>query len=147
MTDWQIEVAAEDDTFDATMLAKIEDAVRWTLARQRAGDVDLSVALVSDESISDINRRYLSHDGPTDVISFPLEQPGTRLVGDVYIGLQQAWRQAADLDVDPDEELLRLAIHGTLHVLGWNHPAEEGRSGSPMYRRQEELLRAFLTQS
>jgi probable rRNA maturation factor len=61
------------------------------------------------------------------------------------VGAEQAARQAAELGVPLDEELLRLVIHGTLHVLGYDHPdSDEERAGSPMYRRQEALLTELL---
>jgi probable rRNA maturation factor len=87
-----------------------------------------------------LNREYLGHEGPTDVISFPLEDPGDRVVGDIYIGVDQAARQAEDLGVTAREETVRLALHGLLHVLGWDHPEDGGREESEMFRRQEELV-------
>jgi probable rRNA maturation factor len=78
------------------------------------------------------------------VITFPLEEPGRPLVGDIYIGVDQARYQAAEHGVDMVEEIMRLAIHGTLHLLGWDHPEAGDRSGSPMYVRQEALLREVL---
>jgi probable rRNA maturation factor len=123
---------------------RVEAAVRWALEAEGIERAEISVALLGDEEITELNRTYLRHEGPTDVISFPLHEPGQPPLGDVYIGLPQALRQADELGVPVDEELLRLAIHGTLHVLGYDHPPGEDREHTPMYRRQEELLRAFL---
>lgn len=138
--DWIVEASAEDGLLTDGELATLEEACRWVLASEQARDGEVSIAIVSDDTISALNEQYLSHTGPTDVISFPLEDP-VRLVGDIYIGLDQARRQADEVGVAHDQELARLVIHGTLHVLGWDHP--EGGS-SPMYNRQEELLRGFL---
>jgi probable rRNA maturation factor len=99
--------------------------------------------LVSDETVAGLNEEYLSHEGPTDVISFPLGDE-RRIVGDVYIGLEQAARQAEEFGVSRSEEILRLTIHGMLHILGWDHPEDGSRTDSPMYRRQEELLIGFM---
>jgi probable rRNA maturation factor len=55
--------------------------------------------------------------------------------------VEQAIRQAAEFGATPADEVLRLAIHGTLHVLGWEHPEGAGRTESEMFARQEELLR------
>lgn len=140
MSDWTVEVSAEADGVPPALLADLDGAVRAVLAAEGAPEIELSIALVSDETMADLNLRYLAHEGPTDVISFPLEQPGAPLVGDVYVGHDQAVRQAAENGIPLREELLRLVIHGTLHILGWDHPEEEGRADSPMYRRQEELL-------
>ena len=65
-------------------------------------------------------------------------------MGDVYIGYEQAHRQAGELGFDPEEELVRLVVHGVLHVLGYDHPEGEDRTGSPMFERQEALVRAIL---
>lgn len=105
----------------------------------------LSVALVDDEDIRRLNREHLGHDRVTDVIAFPLWERGEPVVGDVYVGLEQARRQAAAEGVPFEEELVRLVVHGTLHVLGWDHPEEASeRGGSPMYRLQERIVRVVV---
>ncbi len=80
------------------------------------------------------------------MISFALHEPGEAPLGDVYIGAEQAAHQAGAWGATFMEEVLRLAIHGTLHVLGWEHPAGEDREDSPMYRRQEALLAQLLAE-
>lgn len=144
MTELSVEVHQEDGLSLPVDPRRVEAAVRWALEREGARRAEISVAFLGDDGIAELNREYLSHEGPTDVISFPLHEPGHPPLGDVYIGLEQALRQARELGVEAAEELLRLAIHGTLHVLGYDHPEGEGREDSPMYRRQEELLRTFL---
>jgi probable rRNA maturation factor len=104
----------------------------------------LSIALLDDAGIARLNREYLEHDGPTDVLAFPLWAPGEPLVGDVYIGAARAVAQAAALAVPLEEELVRLAVHGTLHVLGWDHPAGAQRVRSAMWRTQERLVAEVL---
>lgn len=127
-------------------LVDVERVVEWVLDAEGVGDAELSVAFVSDEEIAALNQRYLSHEGPTDVISFPLHFPGGPPLGDIYIGVDQAARQAPDEGTGSlREELLRLAVHGTLHILGYEHPEGADREGSPMYLRQEALLSSFLT--
>ena len=145
MPDWNVDIASSDGSVAEELIADLASVVEWTLTREEAGDVELSFALMDDDAISVLNQEYLSHEGPTDVISFPLEQPGLALVGDIYIGHQQAARQAAEHGVTTREELLRLAVHGTLHVLGWEHFEEGDRAEMPMYKRQEEILASFLS--
>lgn len=125
-------------------LDAVERAVVVTLTAEGATDAELSLTFVDDAEITRLNQEYLGHEGPTDVISFSIPDPLDRLVGDVYIGVEQAARQAAEFGAGAGEELLRLAIHGTLHILGFEHPEDEGREASAMYRRQEELLAALL---
>lgn len=106
----------------------------------------LSVAFVSDREIASLNWRHLRHRGPTDVISFgfvPAEKGGP-VVGDVYIAPAVARRNALEHGRGIREETLRLVVHGVLHVLGYDHPVDESRYRSPMWRRQERLLRSAL---
>lgn len=145
MPEHVVDVADETGTVSAEELAELERAAMSVLrAEGVAGDAEISVALVGDDTIARLNADYLSHEGPTDVISFPMESVGDRVVGDIYLGVEQAARQADELGVQRRDELARLTIHGMLHVLGWDHPEEEGREESAMYRRQEALLAEFL---
>jgi probable rRNA maturation factor len=102
---------------------------------------ELSISFVPDEQIARLNREWLGREGATDVIAFSLGDDG--LLGDVYIAPDTAGRNARALGVDPDEEALRLVIHGTLHVLGHDHPEGDDRYGAPMFELQEELLRGL----
>lgn len=119
-------------------------AVRATLEAHGIGDGEVSVTLLDDEGIAGLNERYLSHEGPTDVISFALHGPGQPPLGDIYIGWDQALRQAEAYGVPHGEELARLAVHGTLHVLGYDHPEGPERVESEMWERQETILREVV---
>lgn len=140
----EVHAAAGDGVELPIELERTEAAVRHVLSAEGIDAAEISVAFLSDAEIATLNESYLSHEGTTDVISFALHASGERPLGDVYVGADQARRQAAELGVDAGEELLRLAVHGTLHVLGYEHPEEVGREQSQMYRRQEELLASFL---
>lgn len=140
-----VQVHMEEAAEPAVTAGEVERVVRETLAAEGVAEGEVSVAVVSDDQISRLNQQYLSHQGPTDVISFPLHRPGGPPLGDIYIGGEQARRQAADAGIPLREEILRLAIHGTLHVLGYDHPEGADRASSPMYLRQEELLARALT--
>ena len=106
----------------------------------------LSIAFVSDREIAALNWRHLRHRGPTDVISFGFApaRAGGPVVGDVYIAPGVARRNAAAHRTGVREEILRLVIHGVLHVLGHEHPTDDLRMHSPMWQRQERLLRLAL---
>jgi len=121
----------------------IERAVRAALSAEARPVVEVSVALLGDADMRELNRRYLGKDAPTDVLAFALDEGGD-LVGDVYVGFEQARRQATELGVPIEEELARLAIHGTLHVVGHDHPEGAGRVGSAMFELQERLLVELL---
>lgn len=124
-------------------LELLERAVTATLDAGGAGDAEVSLTLLDDDGIRALNARWLERDRPTDVIAFTL---GTApvLLGDVYLGVEQARRQAVEYGVPLAEELVRLAVHGTLHVLGHDHPEGAERVESPMFALQEELVRALM---
>ena len=144
MDELEVEVSLGDGVAPPVAPGRVEAAVRHVLRAEGIGRAELSVALVGDAQIAALNRQYLEHDRPTDVISFHLHEPGEPPLGDVYLGVDQALRQAEGYGASPEEELLRLAVHGTLHVLGWDHPEGEERAESAMFERQEALLREFL---
>jgi len=106
----------------------------------------LSITFVGRATMSQMNYRYLRHHGPTDVISFGLGRAGRRggVVGDIYICADIARENARVQGVAAGEELLRLVVHGTLHVLGHDHPGGMSRMQSPMWRRQERILARVL---
>ena len=123
----------------------LASACRFTLEAEGCVEGEVSITLLDDDRIAELNSEYFGKTAPTDVIAFPLFGEGETLLGDVYLGFEQASRQASDLGVPLHEELLRLTIHGTLHVLGHTHPEGPDRAEGPMFRRQEELLSQFLS--
>ena len=103
---------------------------------------ELSITLVSDAEMTRLNGEWLDRTSSTDVIAFSLGSAES-VLGDVYIAPDTAERNASSLGVDLTEEILRLVIHGTLHVVGHDHPDGPDRDSSEMYRLQEELLRSL----
>lgn len=132
--------ADEVGDLGAGVEALLERAVVAAARAHAARDAEISLTLLPDDAIADLNRRYLGHEGPTDVIAFALYDAGETPIGDVYLGYQQALRQAAEHGIPVEQELARLAVHGTLHVLGENHPAGEERVDSPMWSLQERIV-------
>lgn len=105
-------------------------------------EAELSVALVDDAAIAELNAAYRDKAGPTDVLSFSLVEGDHadhrgKMLGDVVISVPVAERQARELGHDLDEELLRLLIHGVLHLLGFDH--EEDDEAERMERREREV--------
>jgi probable rRNA maturation factor len=126
--------------------ARVVDVAERVLRAEGVRDALLSIAFVSDREIAALNWRHLRHRGPTDVISFGFA-PGARggpVIGDVYVAPGVARRNAAEHRRGVREETLRLVVHGVLHVLGYDHPTDESRYESAMWRRQERLLRSAL---
>lgn len=104
----------------------------------------ISVSIVDDAAIREINREHRGKDAPTDVLSFPLEpEPFAqeRLLGDIIISVDTARRQAADYDAPLQREIYRLLIHGLLHVLGHDH--EEAGERERMEAQERRLAEAI----
>jgi probable rRNA maturation factor len=144
MDELQVEVSLGDEVTSPVEPERIEAAVRHVLRSRGVERAELSVALLGDAEMASLNEQYLRHEGTTDAITFALHEEGDPPLGDVYIGVEQAVRQAAEFGATPAEEVLRLAVHGTLHVLGFEHPEGAERVDSEMFRLQESLLMGFL---
>lgn len=125
--------------------ARIAELAREVLRAEGVRDALLSIAFVSNRAISRLNRDHLGRAGSTDVIAFGFgrDAPEAPVVGDIYIAPEVARDNARSHGVGVREELARLVIHGTLHVLGHEHPEGDERQASKMWRRQERLLARF----
>lgn len=100
----------------------------------------MSVSFVGPRRMRRLNGAWKGRDRPTDVLAFALTAPGRDPIGDIYVCPAVARDQARSLGIPVREELVRLVIHGTLHVLGYDHPAGPGRAHSVMWRKQERYL-------
>lgn len=127
-------------------LARVRDACARVLRAERVRDALVSIAFVSARRMAALNREHLQHAGPTDVISFGFAptRKGSGLVGDIYICPAVARANALAHGERIRDELLRLVVHGTLHVAGHAHPETDDRAASPMWKRQERLMRTLV---
>lgn len=100
----------------------------------------VSVTFLGKLAMRRLNARHKGRDEPTDVIAFTLRGPDGATVGDVYVCPWIARREAKARAIPLRQELIRLVVHGTLHVLGYDHPAGTGREASGMWRRQERYV-------
>jgi probable rRNA maturation factor len=116
---------------------------RQVVAWERATAV-VAVTFLGPTRMRRLNRDHLGHDAVTDVISFALPTPDGSLLGDVYVCEAAARQSASAHDVPLREELIRLVVHGTLHVLGQDHPDGDDRTTCTMWRRQERYVRRLL---
>ncbi len=137
----QEKVAVDDDL--ACFLADVVIAV---LKDARCSEnVEVSLALVDDIYIHSLNKQYRGVDSPTDVLSFSMQEgepmPGEEetILGDVVISLQAAERQAKEYGHSFRREAAYLAVHGVLHLLGYDHRGEEDRL--VMRRKEDQLLK------
>ncbi|HWG35807.1 MAG TPA: rRNA maturation RNase YbeY [Gemmatimonadaceae bacterium] len=124
---------------------RVREIVRAVCRRERVREALISVAFVRNATIARMNREFLGHSGATDVITFELDGGRTRssrraILGDIYIAPEVARRNAIENGVAIREELTRVIVHGTLHVLGYTHAEGSHRTTGDMWRRQEEIL-------
>jgi probable rRNA maturation factor len=126
---------------------KAQRVVENVLRAERVPRALVSVAFVSNRGIAALNRSHLGVAGSTDVISFGFDRANKRapVVGDIYIAPEVAKENARLSGVSAREEIVRLLVHGTLHVLGYDHPEDGGRERSAMWKRQEQLVRRSMT--
>jgi probable rRNA maturation factor len=135
--DDQPPLIALDDRQDAAVdVDNLVRLARSCLLGEGIADAELSISFVTELEISELHRRYLQEDGPTDVLSFPLDdeagEDGLRQLGDVVIAPAVAARNNPD---DPAAELRLLLVHGILHLLGHDHM--DDRERAEMWARQE----------
>ena len=131
--------------------AELRRVVAYALAAEGVSDpVGVDVVVVDDATIHDLNRRFLDHDEPTDVITFALDgdsadagdggfvNPGPRALGEIYISCERAAAQCAEWGNTPEGEVRFLAVHGVLHLLGWDDATPQERER--MLQRQAAIL-------
>jgi probable rRNA maturation factor len=120
-----IEIAcANQQTTHSADETRLTDAARLVLTEEGVADANLSLAVVDDPTIHALNRRYLQHDYPTDVISFVLDPGPPRLEGEVIVSADTAAAVSTRFGWKFEDELLLYVIHGTLHLVGYDDLTE-----------------------
>lgn len=115
--------------------------VRDVLTAEGHTRASISIALVDQAAIHAINRAHLGHDWPTDVISFPFTEPGDpELAGELVVSAELAAAMAAQIGVDPRDELALYIVHGLLHLCGYDDQSDS--DAAAIRRREDELLSA-----
>jgi probable rRNA maturation factor len=122
----------------------IRNLVQTVLHGERINQAQIHVVLLSDAGIHAVNRRFLRHDEPTDVITFPMSAPGARpLEGEIVISTETAARAAAALGHSPRAEVALYLVHGLLHLAGYDDRSPRARR---VMRRRERYHLAKLRQ-
>jgi probable rRNA maturation factor len=152
------------------------DTMRWVALAEKVlaaegvrGDAELSVLFVDEQAMSDLTKRFMGKDGPTDVLAFPIDEepaPGGRspdsggqgpnrlddenvdlpvLLGDVVICPSVAARNAPEHAGTYDDEVALLLVHGILHLMGMDHVDDD--EAQAMEKREQELLDQFHRRS
>ncbi|MFJ5768565.1 rRNA maturation RNase YbeY [Psychrobacillus sp. NPDC093180] len=149
----EIDLMDETQTISEESIKLVEKVL--TSAGEQLGvkeGSEVSVTFVTNDAIQEINKTYRKKDMPTDVISFAMEEMGEgeieikdanlpTLLGDIIISVERTTEQAASYGHTFERELCFLAVHGFLHLLGYDHGTEEEEK--EMFSLQETILQAF----
>lgn len=126
----------------------LQRAVITVLQQHEIERCEVSVVLTSNEEIQQLNARFRQQDEPTDVLSFPMDGDAAAsdehtglLLGDVVISVEKAFEQADEYGHSPQREFTFLAVHGVLHLLGYDHDTEEERVN--MRQAEERALKTL----
>ena len=124
---------------------EIQTTARRILSALGYPDAQLSILIVDDDQIAEFNMTYLNHAGPTNVISFPMQEGQfsditPELLGDVVISADTADREAQDAGMEMAERFDQLLIHGILHLVGYDHVNSETEA-EVMEQKSDELMK------
>lgn len=120
---------------------RFRQAVKAVLQGEGISKAKICVAIVDDPQIHELNRRFLNHDEPTDVLSFALEQRSGYVEGEIVVSADTAASRAVEFNWPPEDELLLYVVHGTLHLAGYDDKTPELRG--EMRRRERHYLGEF----
>ena len=131
-------------------LKKIQKTARAILNALDFPDGELSILIVDDQQIADLNLTYLNRKGPTNVIAFPMregqfDEITPNLLGDVVISIETARREADAAGLSLQNRFDQLLIHGILHLLGYDH--EQTREEAERMEEKSKSLLAMLDKS
>jgi probable rRNA maturation factor len=119
---------------------RMRQVARSVLEGEGISEAELSLAFVDNVTIHRLNKRYLDHDEPTDVLTFPMSEPGAKkLAGELVIGAEVARDQAVERGHDVQDELALYVIHGVLHLCGFDDKTP--RDAAAMRQRERHHLR------
>ncbi|AFI29089.1 rRNA maturation factor [Bacillus sp. A053] len=148
-----IDIVDETGSVSEEMLKEVENLLQFAAEREGVQDqAEVSVTIVTNDDIQQINKEYRGKDTPTDVISFALEEEGEGeveivgaemppVLGDIIISADRTREQAEEYNHSFKRELGFLAVHGFLHLLGYDHMTKEEEE--EMFTKQKDLLDAY----
>ncbi|MCK5742071.1 MAG: rRNA maturation RNase YbeY [Chlorobi bacterium] len=123
-------------------IKKVKEALIRTFEGESIEQADVNVIYVDDAKIHEINKEYLNHDRTTDVITFSLkdnEEKDSIIDGEIYVSADTARRQASEYKVSFTDEILRLAVHGGLHLCGYED--DNNKKRAYMHKLETKYIR------
>jgi probable rRNA maturation factor len=135
----RVSIACPQDTI-AIDRKRFREITRAVLDGEGVAEAEISIAFVDNPTIHQLNLRYLKHDEPTDVLSFPLSEPGARkLSGELVIGVEVGRAEAEERGHDVQAELALYVIHGLLHLCGEDDKTE--KAAAAMRAKERRYLK------
>ena len=130
-------------------LKAIQQKAQIILNALACPDGELSILIVDDFQMEELNRKYLNRSGPTNVIAFPMREgdfPNTtpQLLGDVVVSVETAEKEGRIANIKMEERFTQLLVHGILHLFGYDHE-KNGREAHKMEIKNNELLKLIET--
>lgn len=140
------DITVTDERDAASPVAtRLMDAIRAALRRDKATSARINLALVDDEAMAVLNQKHLQHTGPTDVLTFDLRDEALdatvesyQIDGEIVVSTETATREAVARGHDEEAELAMYAVHGTLHLLGYDDADET--EAARMHQLEDEIL-------
>jgi len=125
---------------------KLRTLLKNVMFEELGREVNVSLAVVNDRRIAELNKTFRGHAGPTDVLAFPFGEKeigpeGQKVFGEIVISAQRARHEARLRHIEPELELTLYAVHGMLHLVGYDH--QSVRQAKKMRRRETEILKGF----
>jgi len=136
------------DEFENKAIKKnfIKKIAEYVLRELEKSDLEITILIVSNQKITQLNRQYRNNDYSTDVLSFNIDyedqDSGYKYLGDVVISGEKAIEQSIEIGHDIERELAILIIHGILHLIGYDHESYEDRE--IMFETQDQITQEFF---
>ncbi|MCF6129816.1 rRNA maturation RNase YbeY [Flavobacterium sp. AS60] len=130
---YELDFKLENETLYSDWLSKV-------ISSEMKSEGEINYIFCDDNYLVEINQQYLDHDTLTDIISFDYSV-GNELHGDIFISIERVRENAIDFNVDFEEELKRVLVHGVLHYCGYKDKSEEDEK--LMRQKEEEKMKMF----
>ncbi|HHF08565.1 MAG: rRNA maturation RNase YbeY [Thermotogae bacterium] len=139
-----MKIVIENRTAKIIDLEKLENLIKNVVVNElgKEPDSELDIMLTNDAEIASLNAKYRKKEGPTDVLSFEygLDED---VIGDIMVSLETIEQQAKSYGNSFEEELSLMLIHGLLHILGYDHEADD-EEAKVMFQRQQKYFDKFV---
>ena len=134
----QISFFAEDVKFKLPHPRKSSTWIKETIIKEKRKLESLNFIFCSDEYLREINIQYLNHKTYTDIVTFDQSEEPKTIQGDIFISIDRVKENAANFEVDFDEELHRVLIHGVLHLIGYGD--KDPKAKARMRKKEDAYL-------